>query len=240
MKIQGSGEVNWGRSPRWGWSPPAPSRQSPLLSSVSSLGLFPTKLRLASVLPAPLGHILHPPPAAPREGHILHHPPRPSSSPGLSGILPVASSSPGSSEHIPATTDRRADRTVSAKLLCCSSSLLAAHSPPALMKLFVEALIYCESLLLLKASPRREKTKQKHRSLSRMVFLHSNPKHRLPRWLSGKESACNAGDAGSIPGSGSSLGGGHGNPLQYSCLENPMDGEPGRLQSIGSHRAGHG
>ena len=42
----------------------------------------------------------------------------------------------------------------------------------------------------------------------------------------GKESACNAGDAGvagSIPGSGRSPGAGYGNPLQYSCLENPMD-----------------
>ena len=41
-----------------------------------------------------------------------------------------------------------------------------------------------------------------------------------------KESTCNVGDAGdmgSIPGSGRSLGGEHGNPLQYSCLENPMD-----------------
>ena len=45
----------------------------------------------------------------------------------------------------------------------------------------------------------------------------------LPRWLSGEESACSAGDAGSIPGSGRSLGEGNGNPLQYSCLENPMD-----------------
>ena len=47
-----------------------------------------------------------------------------------------------------------------------------------------------------------------------------------------KESACNAGDrgdAGLIPGSGRALGGGHGNPLQYSCLENP-----GGLYSIGS------
>ena len=35
----------------------------------------------------------------------------------------------------------------------------------------------------------------------------------------------NAGDAGSIPGWGRSLGGGRGNPLQYSCLENPMDRE---------------
>ena len=47
---------------------------------------------------------------------------------------------------------------------------------------------------------------------------------RLLRWLSGKESsACNAGDLGSISGSGRSPGGGNGNPLQYSCLENPMD-----------------
>ena len=39
----------------------------------------------------------------------------------------------------------------------------------------------------------------------------------------GKESTCNAGDLGSIPGLGRSPGGGNGNPLQYSCLENPMD-----------------
>ena len=39
----------------------------------------------------------------------------------------------------------------------------------------------------------------------------------------GKESACNAGDAGSIPGSGRSPGEGNGNPFQYSCLENPMN-----------------
>ena len=39
-----------------------------------------------------------------------------------------------------------------------------------------------------------------------------------------KASACNAGDLGSIPGSGRSPGEGNGHPLQYSCLENPMDG----------------
>ena len=38
-----------------------------------------------------------------------------------------------------------------------------------------------------------------------------------------KESACNAGDPGSIPGSGRSPGEGNGNPLQHSCLENPTD-----------------
>ena len=50
----------------------------------------------------------------------------------------------------------------------------------------------------------------------------------LPQWFSHKESACNAGDsgdAGLILGSGRSLGGGHGNRLQCSCLENPMDRE---------------
>ena len=48
----------------------------------------------------------------------------------------------------------------------------------------------------------------------------------FPCWLSGKESTCSAGDVGDvglIPGSGRSPGGGHGNPLQYSCLESPMD-----------------
>ena len=46
-------------------------------------------------------------------------------------------------------------------------------------------------------------------------------------WEGGSEvkaSACNAGDLGSIPGSGRSLGEGNDNPLQYSYLENPMDG----------------
>ena len=42
----------------------------------------------------------------------------------------------------------------------------------------------------------------------------------VPQWLSGKESACNAGAMGSIPGSGRSPGDGHGTSLQYSCLEN--------------------
>ena len=42
----------------------------------------------------------------------------------------------------------------------------------------------------------------------------------------GKESACNAGDPGSIPGSGRSPGEENGNPLQYSCLGNPMERGP--------------
>ena len=45
----------------------------------------------------------------------------------------------------------------------------------------------------------------------------------FPFGLTGKQSACNAGDPGSIPGLGRSLGEGKGYPLQYSGLENPMD-----------------
>ena len=59
----------------------------------------------------------------------------------------------------------------------------------------------------------------------------------LPKWTRGNESACNAVDAGSILGPGRSSGGGHGNPLQRSCLENPLERRTWRnLQSIGSHR----
>ena len=48
-----------------------------------------------------------------------------------------------------------------------------------------------------------------------------------------KESACNAGDPGSIPGLGRSPGEGNGNLLQESCLENPMDGGAWQVQSMG-------
>ena len=46
----------------------------------------------------------------------------------------------------------------------------------------------------------------------------------FPGGSDGKASACNAGDPGSIPGSERSPEEGNGNPLQHSCLENPMDG----------------
>ena len=54
-----------------------------------------------------------------------------------------------------------------------------------------------------------------------------------------KEFACNTGDPSSIPGFGRSPGERNGNPLQYSCLENIMSEEPGRLQFWGSQRAGY-
>ena len=49
-------------------------------------------------------------------------------------------------------------------------------------------------------------------------------KKAFPGSSDGKESTCNGGDLGSIPGLGISPGEGNGTPLQYSCLENPRDG----------------
>ena len=62
----------------------------------------------------------------------------------------------------------------------------------------------------------------------------------FPGGSDSKASACKAGDVGSVPGSGRSPGEGNGNPLQYSCLENPWTEEPGGIQSMGLQRVGHG
>ena len=61
----------------------------------------------------------------------------------------------------------------------------------------------------------------------------------LPCGSNGKESACNAGDPGSVSGLGRSSGERNGNPLQNSCLENPMDRRAWGLQSVRSQRVGH-
>ena len=65
------------------------------------------------------------------------------------------------------------------------------------------------------------------------------PECRFTLFQVGKESACNAGDLGLTPGSGRSPGGGHGNPLQYSCLEDPMDRGAWRATVRGVTRVGH-
>ena len=54
--------------------------------------------------------------------------------------------------------------------------------------------------------------------------------------MGGKESTCNAGEAGSIPGSGRSPGGGDGNPLQYSCMENSVNRGAWQTTAHRSHR----
>ena len=64
-----------------------------------------------------------------------------------------------------------------------------------------------------------------HLILQFQVLLYGRNLFRMgfPGGSDYKESTCNAGDLGSIPGLGGSPGGGHGNPLQYSCLENSID-----------------
>ena len=61
----------------------------------------------------------------------------------------------------------------------------------------------------------------------------------FPRSSVGRESTYNAGDPGSIPGLERSPGEGNGKTLQYSCLENSVDEEPGRLQCMGMQRVRH-
>ena len=83
--------------------------------------------------------------------------------------------------------------------------------------------------------------------LSGLYFLFLCMKHRGVTYVmmgfsggsDGKESACNAGDLGSIPGLGRSPLEGNGYSLQYSHLENSTDRENGRLQSKGSQRVRH-
>ena len=74
-------------------------------------------------------------------------------------------------------------------------------NPPAMQKTWVQSLGWKDSL---------EKGKATHSSI-----------FGLPCGSAGKESTCNAEDLGSVPRLGRVPGGGHGHPLQYSCLENP-------------------
>ena len=61
----------------------------------------------------------------------------------------------------------------------------------------------------------------------------------FPGGSDGKESACNVGNLGLIPGSERSPREGNGYPLQHPYLENSMDSKPGGLQFLGSQRIGH-
>ena len=65
-------------------------------------------------------------------------------------------------------------------------------------------------------------TTWEHTIVCRYILWHASVLYGLPWWLSGKESACNAGDMSLIPGLGRSSGRGHGNPPQYFCLKNPI------------------
>ena len=69
----------------------------------------------------------------------------------------------------------------------------------------------------------QNKDKINKSSFKNKTWICLNKQMGLPGGSDGKESACNAGDPGSIPGLGRSPGEGNGNPLQYSCLENPIE-----------------
>ena len=93
-----------------------------------------------------------------------------------------------------------------------------------------EAVPFCTVLPLTSSDPLPLRVGQPEHLVSVPVTVYSNhhthgsSKHSgLPWRLYGKGSASNAGDRGSIPGAGRSPGEGNGNPLQYSCLGNPMD-----------------
>ena len=70
-------------------------------------------------------------------------------------------------------------------------------------------------------------------SRTQLSHVHFHIIMGFPSGSEGKEFTCNVGDLGSISGLGRSAGGEHGNPLQYSCLENSHGQEPDGLQSMG-------
>ena len=81
-----------------------------------------------------------------------------------------------------------------------------------------------------------QKASADHRGV--YILAHAATASGLPWWLTVK-AACNAENAGSIPGLGRSPGEGNGNSLQYSCLENPMDRGVWQATVHGSQRVGH-
>ena len=90
-----------------------------------------------------------------------------------------------------------------------------ASTPMALFRVWMKSTVTHHILALPGALP--------DPSLSTPLCHHQLPNLGFPGGLNGKESACNVGNLGLIAGLGRSPGGGYGNPLQCSCLENPMD-----------------
>ena len=85
-----------------------------------------------------------------------------------------------------------------------------------------------------------QRIKEKESCHLRPDILEASERSRLRQSLGviGEESPCDAGDPGSIPGSGGCPGGGNGNPLHYSCLENSTDGGAWRATVHGARRVG--
>ena len=102
-------------------------------------------------------------------------------------------------------------KSVYSELKIVNQSPIYLKSPPVVFLNYLTPYLSSSEMVLLKIT---------------VSFISPSWKHLMwgfPGSSAGKEFACNAGDLGSIPGLGRSLGGGHGTPLQYSCLENSMD-----------------
>ena len=142
----------------------------------------------------------------------------------------------GSAEHSPLHQWKASmvDISTSRKLLS-----------PSLGPYYQQLLFICVSIItwLEIVTWSKKKNKTTHTCLFLPPFVRFNfSKYGLPWWLSGKESACqcrDTRDVGSIPGSGTSPGGGNGNPFQYFCLENSMEREKCWAIIQGIQRAGH-
>ena len=85
-----------------------------------------------------------------------------------------------------------------------------------------EGMVTCSKWEPWGSFPRQCLSEQPSWGSFKLRYMHIH-EFGFPGGSAGKESACNAGNLGSIPGLGRSPGEGNGNPLQYSCLEYPMD-----------------
>ena len=95
--------------------------------------------------------------------------------------------------------------------------------------------LYISLCLLLDTKRKQNSSRQPvHKNMPLLFHLLG-----FPGYLDSKESAWNVGDLGLIPGLGRSPGGGHGNPLQYSCWKISWAEEPGGIQCMGSQRVIH-
>ena len=97
-------------------------------------------------------------------------------------------------------------------------ALLQGIFPTQVSNLHIFCLLHCQVCSLPVAPPRKPHTYM-------CVCAYTQYVNPSPGGSDGKESSCNAEDLGLIPGLGRSPGVGHGNPLQYSCLENPWTEE---------------
>ena len=120
-------------------------------------------------------------------------------------------------------------------LKICSVVKAFSGPPPACLPVTKEGVGHCFHLLESCSAPLSNRVRGRERCswwsrlsttwVSQVTLVVKYPPAYAGGWR----------EVGSIPGLGRSPGGGHGNPLQYSCLENPTE-EPGGLQSIGSQR----